>query len=111
MKATDEVVKAALAEMGVDYSVRKHPARWPSAATAPIAKPAPPTAASVLNSLLLDGAAVDQSFPDWCGDFGYDEDSITALGTYRACCKTGRLLRSLFTPAQREQLETLLQDY
>ena len=43
------------------------------------------TAADVLSSLILDANAGDQSFEDFCGDFGYDEDSRTAERTWRAC--------------------------
>lgn len=74
-------------------------------------KPTPPTAASVLYCLLSDAAAIDQSFDDWAGDFGYDTDSRKALATYEACCDTGRELRRIFTPAQRAELSELLQDY
>src|ERR1700741_66817 len=38
-------------------------------------KPVALRAADVLHSLLLDGEAINQSFDDWCGDFGYDTDS------------------------------------
>lgn len=70
-----------------------------------------PTAASVLYSILLDGSAIDMSFHDWCGDYGYDTDSISARATYDACCVIGVKLRSLLTFEMRTVLSELLQDY
>jgi hypothetical protein len=69
------------------------------------------TAASVLYCLLLDGYANDQNFNDWCDNYGYDSDSISAFETYRACCESGKKLEKLFPRQQREHLRELLQDY
>lgn len=74
-------------------------------------KPQAPSAASVLHSLISDARALDQSFFDWCDDFGYDADSRKALATYEACCESGQRIRKIFNPTQRAELETLLQDY
>ncbi|MGK2884360.1 MAG: hypothetical protein ACSLE8_06225 [Rhodococcus sp. (in: high G+C Gram-positive bacteria)] len=73
-------------------------------------KPVVPKAASVLHSLLLDARAIDQSFDDWCDDYGSDKDSIKALNTYQTCCETGRKLRSMPRAAVAE-LRDALQDY
>ena len=54
-----------------------------------------PEADLVLSSLLLDSSAVDQSFEDWCGEFGYDTDSRKAEATYNACRKSGEKLQRL----------------
>lgn len=70
-----------------------------------------PTAADVLYSLVLDSSAADQSFDDWCGDYGYSNNSLKAFDTYRACCKNGAEMRKLFSPDQRRKLAELLQDY
>lgn len=75
------------------------------------AKPKAPHPADVLHSLLLDGEAVNQSFNDWCADFGYDNDSIKALGTYQECCKNGETLRKMFTREQIKSIREALQDY
>lgn len=75
------------------------------------AKPVAPTAATVLASLIMDGAAIDESFADWCANFGYEEDSRKALQTYTDCCETGRKLRMLFTHPQRDALAAMLQDF
>ena len=74
-------------------------------------KPIAPNAASVLYCLLSDAEALDQSFSDWAGNFGYDTDSRKALATYETCCDAGREMRRLFTAAQRDELRDLLQDY
>lgn len=70
-----------------------------------------PSAASVLYSLMSDARAIDESFIDWCENFGYDSDSRKALAMYEACCESGRKMRKLFTHEQRETLSTMLRDY
>ena len=41
-----------------------------------------PTAEDVLQSLLSDASSADESFEDWCGEYGYDTDSRKAERTY-----------------------------
>lgn len=82
-------------------------ARWEAAN----AKPVVPHVASVLHCLLLDAKAIDQSFDDWCGDFGYSTDSIKAASIYQECCNIGKTMRLLMPRELRAQLDTLLQDY
>lgn len=74
-------------------------------------KPVAPHIADLAYSWVLDGEAINQSFIDWCGDFGSDPDSIKALDTYRACCETGEKLRKMFTREQLAALRDALQDY
>jgi hypothetical protein len=74
-------------------------------------RPCAPTSACVLYALLSDAQACDMSFNDWCTDFGYDADSITALNTYQACCSIGESMRKVFTSEQRAHLATLLEEY
>jgi len=73
--------------------------------------PQAPTSATVLHSLLLDSLACGQSFESWAGDLGYDTDSRKAFDTYQACMRIGERIARIITPAQREHLDTLLQDY
>lgn len=55
-----------------------------------------PTAADVLESLLLDASVGDQSFHDFCADLGYDEDSRKAERLHRECQRIAeRLARFL----------------
>lgn len=74
-------------------------------------KPQAPHVAGVLHSLILDSSATGQSFADWCSDFGYDTDSRKAHATYEACQQNADKLARIFTHAQREALQTALQDY
>lgn len=74
-------------------------------------KPKAPHAADVLYSLLMDGSALDQSFDEWCADFGYDTDSRKAERIFDACRDNARKLRRLFDQVAREALQTALQDY
>jgi hypothetical protein len=54
----------------------------------------PPTVDEVLDSIASDArGVVEQDFRDWCGDYGYDTDSIKALKTFKACQKIADKLR------------------
>lgn len=75
------------------------------------AKPVAPKAADVLYSLLLDSEACNESFNDWCDNFGYSNDSLKAINTYQQCCKIGEDMRKVFSPDQMATLRELLQDY
>lgn len=44
-----------------------------------------PDAASVISCLISDARAGEQSFEEFCSDFGYDEDSRKAEKTWNAC--------------------------
>jgi hypothetical protein len=70
-----------------------------------------PKAASVLYSLVRDASARNQSFPDWCADYGCDSDSIKALNIYNECCEAAVKLRQVFNPAEIAKIEELTQDY
>lgn len=74
-------------------------------------KPFPPYAASVLYCLALDASAAHQSFEEWCSDFGYDNDSIKALESYRDCCKNAAKLLKIFTSEQLKKISEILEDY
>jgi hypothetical protein len=52
-----------------------------------------PTAYDLLSCIRLDSSAEGQSFSQWCGDFGYDDDSISALKTYNDCLDNAKKLR------------------
>ena len=74
-------------------------------------KPVTPSAADVLHSLTMDASASDESFPDWCANYGYSDDSIDAFETYRACCKIGQDLRGVLKPETIAAIRDSLQDY
>lgn len=74
-------------------------------------KPHTPQAAGVLYSLLTDISATEQSFANWCADFGYDTDSRKAFSVYEACQQNADKLFKLFTSEERAKLSNLLEDY
>lgn len=44
-----------------------------------------PTAEDVLECLLSDRYAMQESFEDWCANYGFDTDSRKAERTYKTC--------------------------
>ena len=74
-------------------------------------RPFRPKNASVLHSLVMDAEADGMSFPDWCANYGYSDDSFKAHNIYMACCKIAKDLRQVFTRAEVEKIRELLQDY
>lgn len=55
-----------------------------------------PRTDQVLDCLFLDSDAGSESFDSFCSNFGYSNDSLKALDTYRACMDTAaRLKRAL----------------
>ena len=54
-----------------------------------------PTASDLVWAVAIDSEAVDESFKDWCDNFGYSTDSITARSTYKACQRNGERLIKL----------------
>lgn len=70
-----------------------------------------PQIAAIIHSLLLDAEAGNESFSNWCDNFGYDSDSISAFDTYQACEKIAKQLNNLFNREQLQTLRDLLQDY
>ena len=73
--------------------------------------PFPPNACLVLYSLVLDSSALDQSFTNWCDEFGYDTDSLKALTIYNECCTNAKKLCTVFTRDQLSKLSELLEGY
>lgn len=74
-------------------------------------QPVTPKKADVLHSLVLDSEADDMSFPEWCNNYGYSDDSFKAHNTYMSCCKIAKELRQVFTRAEIEKMRELLQEY
>jgi hypothetical protein len=65
----------------------------------------PPTLNEVLGSVLSDArGTLEQDFAGWCGDYGYDTDSIKALKTYRACERMSSKLHRLLGEARYSEL-------
>ena len=73
--------------------------------------PKPPKVADVLYSLLSDASAEQRNFHEWCSDYGYSLDSISALNVYRACLDTAAALRKCFSNELLAELRDLLAEY
>ena len=58
-------------------------------------KPTPPNVADVLASLLLDSDALESTFEEWAGNYGYSSDSIKAKATYELCRDYGLKVKRL----------------
>jgi len=69
-----------------------------------------PQIADVMYSLILDGSAFfdGETFEEWCGNFGYDSDSIKARAIYDTCDETGRKLARV---CDVEKIRETFQDY
>lgn len=70
-----------------------------------------PHIAGFLYSALLDMQASEESFNNWCDNFGYDSDSIKAFNTYQACNEVADKLKAVIPHACIAQLREALQDY
>jgi hypothetical protein len=55
-----------------------------------------PEMLDVLDCLFMDARAKDETFESWCGESGYDPDSISALNTFKTCQRLGEQLEHLF---------------
>jgi len=69
-----------------------------------------PSVADVFGSLLSDHEAGNQSFGDFCSDFGYDEDSRKAYATWEACQEISDKFQAMFTLAELETLSELARE-
>jgi hypothetical protein len=74
-------------------------------------KPVRPSNDDILHSLILDAGAANMNFADWCSDYGYSDDSISALNAYRECLTTATMLRKHFGRDTLEALKLQLQDH
>lgn len=54
-----------------------------------------PSVADVLSGLLMETDSCYTTFDDWCSDFGYSNDSISAQQTYFDCQRNGQKLINL----------------
>jgi hypothetical protein len=73
-------------------------------------RPKKPAIADVLYSLFMDASASDENFHDWCDNFGYSDDSIKALNTYKQCLDVATALRKYFSPEQRAQIQSIIDE-
>jgi hypothetical protein len=54
-----------------------------------------PTASDLVWAVAIDSEALNDSFSDWCDNFGYTTDSVKARSTYKACQRNGERLINL----------------
>jgi hypothetical protein len=76
-----------------------------------VMRPKVPTSADIMHSLLMDMSAEHSSFSNWCDEFGYDSDSIKALGIYQTCCDIAVQMHKCFTREQIAKMSAALEDY
>lgn len=69
-----------------------------------------PQVKDVLYSMIMDDVS-NMNFDDFCNEFGYDNDSIKALETYKACEKQTQAYYNMFDSEEREALQELLENY
>lgn len=74
-------------------------------------RPKKPSVSNVMYSILLDVQAANQSFNDWCDEYGYDNDSMKAFKTYQTCCEYAVFVRKVFTSEQITAMRAALEDY
>lgn len=75
------------------------------------ARPKKPSNDDVLHSLILDASASEYNLQDWCAEFGYSDDSISALNTYRQCLEIATNLRKYLGADTVRKLAIQLQDH
>lgn len=56
-------------------------------------KPKKPNYDDVVYSLITDASGVEQSFDEWCSEYGYDSDSRKAFALYEGCQENAKKLR------------------
>lgn len=55
---------------------------------------AKPRVEELLSTFASDTTALDSNFEDWCGEYGYEQDSRKAYKIYQACVKQSQRLRT-----------------
>ena len=64
-----------------------------------------PTIEGVMENLLSDASADQETFEDWCANYGYDTDSRKAEKTYKACVKQTKAVKRLLGKDYEKFLE------
>lgn len=82
--------------LGLRHKIRKTPVK--------------PSVLSIMESLFLDASAADLNFSDWCAEYGYSDDSISAFNTYKKCLGTAVALRKHFSPDVREAIRSEIEE-
>ena len=69
-------------------------------------RPQPLDAYSVLACLSSD-VNTPETFADFCGDYGYNEDSISARQAFERCYTFAKKLRTFFTSEEISELQEI----
>jgi len=64
-----------------------------------------------MSSLLMDARAGEDTFQDFCADFGYDPDSRKAFKTYLDCQDINQKMYRAFSADEIDEMSTALEDY
>jgi hypothetical protein len=73
-------------------------------------RPVKPKIRDIMECLLMDAEAGNMGFSEWCSHYGYDNDSLKALNTYRQCEDTlGHLLR-VFSRVELEAMRQAIEE-
>lgn len=70
-----------------------------------------PIAEDVIACLVTDAQAGEESFDEFCRNYGYDNDSIKTLDIYRKCQKASIFLKEAFSEEEMDKIQELLTYY
>lgn len=73
-------------------------------------QPIKPSKIDVLYCLFNDANAAEYNFSDWCVEYGYSDDSIKAMNTYKQCLDIASALRRFFSSEQREAIKAAVSE-
>lgn len=74
-----------------------------------LTKAEPPPLKDVLYSLWADSNVENENFNKWCANYGYSDDSISALNMYKLCLENARKFRTL--NLSKSYLDNLFSEY
>jgi len=74
-------------------------------------QPLLPEISDFMYSIILDSDALQYDFEDWCGNFGYEEDSRKAEKIFNECLEIGLKLNRAISSEEFERLREIFQDY
>lgn len=74
-------------------------------------KPILPEISDFVYSIVLDSDALQYDFEDWCGNFGYEQDSRKAEKIFNECLEIGLKLNRAISSEEFEKLREIFQDY
>ena len=76
-----------------------------------IANMARPKAEDCIACILMDAQATDYTFPDWCAEYGYSDDSREAERIFNLCKENGYKLQKILSPAEMEEAKKMQENF